>query len=237
MTVTRRPLLEVIVITSEDAIQAERGGADRLEVVREIRTGGLTPEIEQFRRIREATQLPLRVMLRNNEGFRATPLEVESLSASAGQLRRDGAEAFVFGFLDAYGALDRRPLERLIVDTAPCPWTLHHAFDHTVDHRAAWNAVEQMPDIDTVLSGGIQGNLRLGLPTLFERASWQTSNLRWLAGGGLILDYVRPLLAAGIDAFHIGRAARPAHDWDQPVKAETVRQWRDELDQAFNQFA
>jgi len=43
-----RPLLEVIALSADDAIAAERGGADRLEIVRAIDTGGLTPDLENF---------------------------------------------------------------------------------------------------------------------------------------------------------------------------------------------
>jgi copper homeostasis protein len=38
-------LLEVIVLSVEDARAAEEGGADRLEVVRDIHLGGLTPPL------------------------------------------------------------------------------------------------------------------------------------------------------------------------------------------------
>jgi copper homeostasis protein len=50
-----------------------------------------------------------------------------------------------------------------------------------------------------------------------------------LVGGGLRLEHVPQLLAAGIDGFHIGGAARP-RGWDGPVSAEAVAAWRDALD-------
>src|SRR5438105_1821049 len=56
-------LLEVIVQSVEDARAAARGGADRLEVVRAIRDGGLTPPVALVRAIAAAVALPLRVMI------------------------------------------------------------------------------------------------------------------------------------------------------------------------------
>ena len=51
--VVAEPILEVIVLSAADAATAERGGADRLEVVRAIEVGGLTPSVETFARIRD----------------------------------------------------------------------------------------------------------------------------------------------------------------------------------------
>lgn len=224
------PLLEVIAMSPEDALAAERGGADRLELVREIGVGGLTPALATFAAIRAAVRLPLRVMLRSNGGFGATGDEVALLCREAGALRRAGADQFVFGFLDGAGALDRAALDALIAAVAPCPWTLHHAFDHAADARAAWETAQALPGIDCVLSGGTRGDLGAGLALLRERAGWQTGRVGWLAGGGIVLDYVEPLRRAGIGRYHVGRAARHGHDWSRPVSEAAVRRWRRTLD-------
>ena len=62
-------LLEVIVQTVDDARAADAGGADRLEVVRDINRDGLTPSIDVVRSIQAATRLPLRVMVRESATF------------------------------------------------------------------------------------------------------------------------------------------------------------------------
>ena len=226
------PLLEVIAMTPDDARAAEAGGADRLELVRAIDVGGLTPTLDTFAAIRAAVRLPLRVMLRNNGGFGATVTELAALRREAEVLRRAGADQFVFGFVAADGALDRIALDTLIEAVAPCPWTLHHAFDQTADARVAWETAQTLPRLDSILSGGVRGKLSLGLATLCARGGWQTTRPRWLAGGDLLLDYVAPLHASGIVQYHIGRAARSDLSWSRPVDAATVRHWRTTLDRA-----
>ena len=57
-------LLEVCVATLDDALAAERGGADRLEVNAALELGGLTPSPGSFQLIQDACPLPLTVMLR-----------------------------------------------------------------------------------------------------------------------------------------------------------------------------
>ena len=227
---TTRPLLEVIAMGPEDARAAERGGADRLELVREIGVGGLTPDVAVFAQIRAATKLPLRVMLRSNGGFTATEAEVAQLCHEAAALRREGADQFVLGFLDGAKLLDLGAIKALVAAIAPCPWTLHHAFDHAADQRAAWEAALTLPRVDHVLSGGIRGDLSAGSDLLCGRVDWQTPGLRWLAGGGMTLDYVAPLRAAGLERDHVGKTARFGHDWAQPVSEEAVRGRRQALD-------
>src|SRR5215831_14243249 len=64
-----RLTIEVIVCTLEDAVEAARGGADRLEIVRDLARGGMTPSIDLVRRIQREVPLPLRVMVRESDGF------------------------------------------------------------------------------------------------------------------------------------------------------------------------
>jgi copper homeostasis protein CutC len=220
------PILEVIALSAADAVAAERGGADRLEVVRAIGIGGLTPSPEEFARIRAATRLPLRVMLRTNGGFGIDAPELDGLCREAEALRRAGAEAFVLGFLTPGGALDRAALDPLLAAIAPHPWTFHHAFDAAAEPRRTWDELQDMAGLDLVLSGGLRGDLTAGLDTLRARAGWQTARVRWLAGGGLQVEAIPRLLVAGITQFHAGRAARVDGRWDRPLDPAAVRRLR-----------
>ncbi len=217
--------LEVIVLTAEDAAAAERGGADRLEVVRAIEVGGLTPTVTEFARIRAATDLPLRVMLRTNGGYTITPDEVATVCDEARALRRAGAEAFVCGFLTPGGVIDRGAMGAVLDAIDPCPWTFHRAFDHAVDLQAAWANVAAL-GADLILTSGAPADLPAGLAALGARASWQTPTLRWLAGGGLTIDQIPPLRAAGIAQFHVGRAVRAGMRWDRAIDEGALRRVR-----------
>ena len=219
-------LLEVIATSVEDARAAAQGGADRLEVVRAMATGGLTPAAETVAQIRARVALPLRVMLRANAGFATDMRELDSLCRAAEALRVAGAGAFVFGFLAPDGALDRPALAALAGAVAPCPWTLHHAFDHAADVREAWESIQDLPGLDLVLTGGGPAGFPAGLATLRERAVWQTGRVRWLAGGGLRAGDIPRLRGAGITQFHAGRAARRGQHWDQPVDVAAVQRLR-----------
>ena len=90
-------LLEVIVQTVDDARAATDGGADRLEVVRSMRDGGLTPALSVVEAIKTATTLPLRVMVRENAGFETSNEEIEVLRAAAWNLSKLEVDGLVAG--------------------------------------------------------------------------------------------------------------------------------------------
>jgi copper homeostasis protein len=226
-------MLEIIALDAEDARAATAGGADRLEIVSAIDLGGLTPTLATFERIRAATTLPLRVMLRTNGGYRIAPDELDVLCTAAAALRRAGADQFVLGFLDADGDIDRVAIAALGAVIAPCPWTFHRAFDQitvasatgagqVADARAAWATVAALPGADLILSSGGPGELGAGVENYRARASWQTPGLRWLAGGGLEAAHIAPLRAAGIAQFHAGRLVRAGESWARPIDAAAV---------------
>ena len=78
-------LLEVIACSVNDALEAERGGAGRLEVVRELGKGGLTPALQLVEEITKVVSIPVRVMIREREGYFAGGAEaVEQLARLAG---------------------------------------------------------------------------------------------------------------------------------------------------------
>ena len=62
-------LLEVIVTSVDEACEAEQGGADRLELVSDFASEGLTPKLSIVERVLRVVSIPVRVMLRENESF------------------------------------------------------------------------------------------------------------------------------------------------------------------------
>ncbi|MGX1270745.1 copper homeostasis protein CutC [Streptomyces phaeoluteigriseus] len=227
---SKRAVLEVIALDAQDAVAAQAGGADRLEVVTDIAADGLTPPVPTFAAIRAAVDIDLRVMLRLSDGFAAG--DVGRLVRAAGELRAAGADQFVLGFLDAEGGGDLATVERVVAELDGCPWTFHRAIDHTADRDALRKQCEGLPGLDTYLTAGSAAGVDDGLAVLVAEAGRrgeQGYEQQLLVGGGLRLDHVPALRAAGIDAFHIGGAARPG-GWAGPVSAGAVGEWRRVLD-------
>lgn len=229
---SNRALLEVIALDVEDAVAAQAGGADRLELVTDMAADGLTPPRETFAAIRAAVDIRLRVMLRKADGFSAgSAQDVERLVEEARALRAEGAEEFVLGFLNPDGSPDLVSVEAVVAELGGCGWTFHRAIDRAADRDQLRKAVADLPGLDTYLTAGAAGGVDEGLPTLLAEAAKSGTpgyEPRILVGGGLTLSHLPVLREAGIDAFHIGGAARPS-GWARPVSAEAVADWRSAL--------
>ncbi|WNF28659.1 copper homeostasis protein CutC [Streptomyces sp. C11-1] len=227
---SNRAVLEVIALDAEDAVAAQAGGADRLELVTDMAADGLTPSRETFEAIRSAVDIPLRVMLRVADGFAAGDIDV--LVGKAREMRAAGADEFVFGFLDEDGHPDLVAVERIVAELDGCRWTFHRAIDRAADRDTLRKQLADLPGLDTYLTAGSPAGVEAGIPTLVAEAARTREpgyEAQMLVGGGLHLHHVPRLRAAGIGAFHIGGAARP-EGWSAPVDTAAVREWREALD-------
>jgi copper homeostasis protein len=216
----RTPLLEVIALDAADAEQAQAGGADRLELVADMAQDGLTPSLRTLEDVLSATDLPVRVMLRDNGSFAAGDLE--GLRADTADLIDAGAREFVFGFLNFDSEIDVDACSVLIKELDGLPWTFHRAIDRTRDPVRAYEQLATL-GCDTVLAAGHPDGVASGLSVL-QRLAQRESGPALLVGGGLRAQQVHLLRAGGVRGFHVGGAVRPG-GWQSSVDAETVRAW------------
>ncbi|HET6624781.1 MAG TPA: copper homeostasis protein CutC [Nocardioidaceae bacterium] len=230
----RAALLEVIVVHPRDVEGADEGGADRLEVVAAMDSGGLSPEPALVSAICKETAVPARVMLRLNDGFSTTGGELSRLVGLAEDYLSVGAEGVVFGFLDADLEVDMELCAYLADKLPEVPWTFHRAIDSALETDRAWRQVRHLPGLDAVLSAGSSRGLEVGHDELTDRAAADPDVARLLmAGGGLRAEHVPWLVRAGVRQFHVGSSVRPGGSWTKAhVDAGHVRSWRMLLDDA-----
>jgi copper homeostasis protein len=223
-------LLEVIVQTVADACAAADGGADRLEVVRSIRDGGLTPSPLLVEAIAAATSLPLRVMIRENAGYESSPGEWRVLQQAAADLASIGVDGLVAGFARG-GELLLDDLS-IVLDAAPgVPVTFHRAFDTLADPGGAVEVLARIQPIDRILTSGGDGTAGERCARLRELSARAAGRLVILAGGGVDEETFAAFVRDGcVREIHVGRAARDGIDPEGPVAAARVRRLRDLAD-------
>ncbi len=213
------PALEVIACSAADAVAAERGGASRLEVVRALETGGLTPPISLVKDIKGAVSIPVRVMLRENEEFEIGDREeLTRLCDSARELARLDIDGIVLGFLQGRG-LDLAAARQILSCAPHLKATFHRAFEEVENPQAALGVLKTLPQFDRLLVSPARFG---GLKQLVESAA---PELTVVAGGGIDRANIRPLReSAAICEFHVGGAARHNGDIRQPVDTALVQE-------------
>jgi copper homeostasis protein len=216
-------LLEVVVQTVADAREATRGGAGRLEVVRSIRDGGLTPPLALVRAIGAETPLPLRVMVRENAGYTTDRAERRTLCRSIDEFAATGVDGIVIGFArDGELALD--DLTDVLQQAAPVRVTFHRAFDSLREPLLAIARIATVPQVDRILTSGGAGSPSARAQTLSEYANRAGGLLAILAGGGVKQEMLSAIVATRcVDEVHVAGAAREGGDPNGPVSAECVR--------------
>ena len=178
-------LLEIACFNKAAAFIAAESGADRIELCANVKEGGTTPKLNDFREIRNSLDLPIFVMIRPRGGnFVYDSAEFSEMMKDILRFDRAGADGFVFGILDKKNEIDVKR-NQFLVDTAeekPC--TFHRAFDRVVN---AENALQQVIDcgFQTVLTSGFAANVDNGKEALKKLVAPCQNQLNILVGGGL----------------------------------------------------
>jgi copper homeostasis protein len=226
-----RLLLEVIVQTVDDVRAAEAGGADRLEVVRDITRDGLTPSIDVVRAIQAVTRLPLRVMVRESDSFTVSGAkELAALRRALEQLATLNVDGVVLGFARG-GALDLETTRAVLAGRPAVRVTFHRAFDVVHDPIAALDALREIPQIDRVLTSGGVGNWTARCAALKKYVAHAGHTPTILAGAGIDDAALAVIRSTGVvREVHVGRAARDPQVRHAPVSTDRVRQLRRIID-------
>ena len=226
-------VLEVIACSVADAIEAARGGADRLEVAVHMDRRGLTPPIDLVPGIQRGVRLPLRVMVREHDDFRCDrPGELDRLCDAAAQLETLGVDGIVVGF-ERDGAIDETALSAVLRAAPRTRATVHRAFDAVRDPIAALETLKRYPQVDRVLSAGGDGPWSERATRLTALAAHAQPQITMLPGSGVDAAAIHHLLGAGLlREVHVGSAARVPAQPMAAVSSAAVRNLRQRIDRS-----
>jgi copper homeostasis protein len=182
---SRRFLLEVAVASVEDAQAAEAGGADRLELNAALSLGGLTPSLGTLVEVRQATRLPLVVMLRPRPGaFCYSAAEYHVLLRDLDLALSHGADGLAFGILNEDATVDRTRCREVVRQAGSHPVVFHRALDLTPDPGQALEVLIDL-GVRRVMTSGQEPTALAGasrIAALVERAA---GRIEILPAGGI----------------------------------------------------
>jgi copper homeostasis protein len=216
--------LEIIVLSLDDAVAAEEGGATRLEVVRDIHEDGLTPDVRLVEQLLGRVRIPLRVMVRPRNTFllgdAAHRAELAHDAALFTDLPVDLVTGYVRRGADGRTELDEEALA-LVAGLAPrAAITVHRAIEHVEVDPAAM--LKCYPAVDHVLSGGGPGTWHARAAALAGLQE-ALAPIRVIVGGGVTMEAIAELASRpGLRELHVGRIARAGESFRSPVDATIV---------------
>ncbi|XP_025097059.1 copper homeostasis protein cutC homolog [Pomacea canaliculata] len=194
--------MEVCVDSVISAINAEKGGASRLELCSNLMEGGTTPTIGMLQVVKSKVKIPVFVMIRPRGGdFLYTEEEVEVMKHDIHALKENGADGFVFGFLQEDGSVDSDRCKTFIELISPLPVTFHRAIDMCNNMMVALRTLIDLK-FDRVLTSGGAANALDGAAMIDKMITEARGNIIVVPGGGINEDNLERILQIGAKEFH-----------------------------------
>jgi len=178
-------ILEVCVNSAISALEAQKGGADRIELCENMHDGGTTPSAGTIRFTRKAIDIGLFVMIRPRGGdFLYSDAEFEIMKEDIRMAKKLGADGMVFGILLPEGRIDKERMKLLADYSRPMSVTCHRAFDMTEDPFLALDELIGI-GIDRILTSGQKTSAAEGTELIKELIEKSSGRIIIMPGGGV----------------------------------------------------
>lgn len=194
-------LLEVCCYSMECAQEAQRQGADRIELCAAPQEGGLTPSLGVLKTVRQTVTIPVHPIIRPRGGdFCYTDGEFAAMLDDVATVREIGFPGLVIGVLDPDGRVDIPRMKKIMAAAGPLAVTFHRAFDMCVNPHEAWHALADL-GVARILTSGQQSSAEKGLSLITELIGLgDTPTI--MAGAGVRAANLEKFLQAGVKEVH-----------------------------------
>ena len=201
-------LIEACVDSIDSAIEAELGGADRVELCGELLQGGVTPSAGLVGAVCARIGIPVFALVRPRGGdFLYDDDELDVMLRDIEVIRSMNVEGIVIGALTRDGDIDVGTLYTLIAAAGDMHVTFHRAFDFVRDQRIALEALIEL-GVDRVLTSGGAPTALEGVDALAELVDQGGTEIAILAGGGINASNVAEVVRlSGVKEVHVRAAA------------------------------
>lgn len=221
-------IVEVVTTNLTDVKDAEKYGADRIELISAMTELGLTPSYGLIKEAVESVDIPINVIIRpHNQSFHYNEDDVQTMIQDIKMVRELGAQGIVIGPLTADDQIDTEVLERLLEVSSGLDVTIHRAIDFARDQVEALNVLKNYSGITTILTAGGNYSAPEAIDEVNELVDLASdTHLKMMIGNGLKRDNLKEFLGnvKEIDALHFGSDVRINQSSDYPLDEEKIRE-------------
>jgi len=177
-------IIEACVENIGQAILADEKGAHRIELCRDLQSGGLTPSMELIQEVASHLKIPIKIMIRCRPGnFVYNDSELLIMLDSIEKLSALGFKDFVIGFLNEESNLDHPKLESVCNAFSFANFTFHKAIDVCQDPLKSIEELKKYSQIKSILTSGLAPTAMDGLPILKKMLVACGAELEMIAAG------------------------------------------------------
>lgn len=177
--------IEVCANSLQSTLNAQKGGAHRVELCSNLYEGGTTPSMGEISLARELLNIDLNVLIRPRGGdFVYLENEIEIIKRDIEFCKKIGVDGVVIGFLKPNGNINLE-LTKEITDLArPMSVTFHRAFDMCKNPEKALEELIEI-GIDRVLTSGAENKALEGIKLLNKLVNQADGKIIIMPGSGI----------------------------------------------------
>ena len=178
-------IIEVCAESYEYALKAEKAGADRIELCKDLHLDGLTPDYESAKKTIDSLNIPVFILIRPREGnFIYSNEEFELMKSDIIKFKEMGCKGIVSGVLNNDNSIDIKKTKELVELSRPLEFTFHRAFDKV---NNPLYEIENLIGlgIDRVLTSGQKEKAIDGLVLLKQLNSISNNRIKIMPGSGI----------------------------------------------------
>ena len=195
-------LVEVCANSLESALNAEKCGADRIELCSELAVGGITPSYGLLKAIKADIKIPVHVLVRPRSGdFSYSDVEFDIMLENIALCVEMGFDGIVSGVLHKDLTLDVERTKKLIKASGDLKFTFHRAFDWVLNPTETLKQLEDL-GVDYILSSGQKKSALEGIGLLSELKGKATT-CAIMPGSGVNADNVHHFKIGGFQVVHL----------------------------------
>ena len=178
-------IIEVCAESYEYAVKAEKAGADRIELCKDLHLDGLTPDYETAKKTINTLNIPVFILIRPREGdFSYSDEEFELMKDDIIKFKEMGCKGIVSGILKDDNLIDIKRTKELVKLSKPLEFTFHRAFDlvkYPIEEIETLIKIE----VDRVLTSGQKEKAIDGLVLLEQLNKISNNRLIIMPGSGI----------------------------------------------------
>jgi copper homeostasis protein len=213
--------IEICANSVASCIEAQKGGAYRVELCAAIPEGGTTPSYGDMVMARELLSIKLNVIIRPRSGdFLYSGLEQKIMLKDIEAARTTSVDGIVIGCLTPQGDVDMVRNRELIEAAGDMSVTFHRAFDMC---RDPFESLEKIIELgcSRILTSGQQPKAEQGIPLLKKLVEQAGDRIIIMPGSGITDQNIAKIaLETGVRELHL--SARSAVESKMQFRNPTV---------------
>ena len=175
---------EACVDNIQDAINAFKKGADRIEFCSNLDEDGLTPSNYDLISLKKSISIPLRVMVRpHSNSFNYNEDDLIQMKETIEFCKNQKFDGVVFGCLDDNNELDLNKIKYLADFAKPLNVIIHKAIDLTSSPVNSLNKLLEINNVNGVLSSGGFETAELGTEVLKKMINISPNDFEIISAG------------------------------------------------------